>query len=906
MIARRAFARALTAAALACLVAASGALSDTGTDAAAVARDHARTHAQKLGLTGSDVAQLQVDTTVTDAHTGVTHVYLVQTHEGIEVFNGLMTVNVTRNGKVLSAASRFVPGLAAAIRGDAEETTDATEAAESAATALGLRPSEELKVIDREGGADEETTVSDGGVSSKPIDAKLVWTPTGSGVRLAWQIEIDETSGQHSWNALVDADSGVLLAKHDMVVHDDAAASASALSTASGTASQLAQFAATDGAKYRVYPMPFGSPLDGDRALVENAADPSASPFGWHDTDGVAGPEFTITRGNNTHAYEDRNDNNLADPDSSPDGGAGLLFDFPLDLSAAPSASIPAFVTNLFYWNNIVHDVFNGYGFDEASGNFQNKNYTGAPGGLDEVRAEAQDGSGGNNANFNTPADNGNANGTSRPRMQMFEWRSTQPNPIVISPPSAIAGTYFGPMAGFGQSLATTGPISGQVVAVNDGSTVGVTTPTGTLDDGCQAYTVPAGAIALVQRGACNFTLKIINGQNGGAAAVIVGNNIPGPPTGMSGTGNEFRQAQIPSVMVSQSDYQLFVPAAPFNATISDGTGGAVNRDSDLDAGVIGHEYGHGISNRLTGGRLRVNCLGNAEQMGEGWSDFVGLVLTASTSDRPTTTRGVGTYVSFQPNTGNGIRPTPYTTDKAVNPSTYASVADAVNISLPHGIGYVWNSMLWEMYWNLVDRYGFNPNVYDDWSTGGNNLAIQLVIDGMKFQPCSPGFVDGRDAILAADVALTGGANTCEIWRGFAKRGLGFSASQGSSNNRSDGVEAFDLPAVCTAATFGGFAPPIGTARVTAAKAGSFVPVKFTISGAPPTAIDSQRVNCTTLAPEGSTPAVADTSKLTRTGDSFHLNWKTDGSWAGQCRRLTLRLPAAADAVTYFRFRVGA
>ena len=297
MIARRAFARALSAAALACLVAASGAMSDTGTDAAAVARDHARTHVQELGLTGPDVAQMRVDTTVTDAHTGVTHVYLVQTHEGIEVFNGLMTVNVARNGKVLSAASRFVPGLAAAIRGDAEETTDATEAAESAATALGLRPSEEIKVIDRDGGADEETTVSDGGVSSKPIDAKLVWTPTGSGVRLAWQVEIDETSGQHSWNALVDADSGALLAKHDMVVHDDAAASASALSTASGTSSLLTQFAATDGAKYRVYPLPFGSPLDGDRALVENAADPAASPFGWHDTNGVAGAEFTPRKG---------------------------------------------------------------------------------------------------------------------------------------------------------------------------------------------------------------------------------------------------------------------------------------------------------------------------------------------------------------------------------------------------------------------------------------------------------------------------------------------------------------------------------------------------------------------------------------------------------------------------------
>jgi uncharacterized repeat protein (TIGR01451 family) len=70
-------------------------------------------------------------------------------------------------------------------------------------------------------------------------------------------------------------------------------------------------------------------------------------------------------------------------------------------------------------------------------------------------------------------------------------------------------------------------------------------------------------------------------------------------------------------------------------------------------------------------------------------------------------------------------------------------------------------------------------------------------MDGMKLQPCSPGFVDGRDAILAADMALTSGANQCEIWAGFAKRGLGFSASQGSSASVTDGTEAYDLPAAC-------------------------------------------------------------------------------------------------------------
>jgi hypothetical protein len=37
-------------------------------------------------------------------------------------------------------------------------------------------------------------------------------------------------------------------------------------------------------------------------------------------------------------------------------------------------------------------------------------------------------------------------------------------------------------------------------------------------------------------------------------------------------------------------------------------------------------------------------------------------------------------------------------------------------------------------------------------------------------------------------------------------------------------------------------------------------------------------------------------------GSSYHLNWQTDRAWAGTCRRVTLRIPAAADAVAYFRF----
>src|SRR5690606_41997437 len=97
-----------------------------------------------------------------------------------------------------------------------------------------------------------------------------------------------------------------------------------------------------------------------------------------------------------------------------------------------------------------------------------------------------------------------------------------------------------------------------------------------------------------------------------------------------------------------------------------------------------------------------------------------------------------------------------------------------------------------------IYEHGFNPDFYvftgDINQDAGNIQALALVTEGMKLQPCSPGFVDGRDAIFAADQAIYGGANECLLWDAFAKRGLGFSASQGSSSSRTDGIEAFDTP----------------------------------------------------------------------------------------------------------------
>lgn len=883
--------RLLSVAIACCLALAAGASQASAAAGEAAALQHMKAARQQLGLTGADINEVAIGSSVLSRHNGVTHVYLQQRHAGIDVWNAVLNVNVAANGKVISTGNRFVANIAA-LAGGQSARKSGTEAAAAAVGHLKLKAGKAFDVVARKGGASQAVTLSDGGVAVRPIEARLVWLPVGKAVRLAWSVEIEATDGGPWVYAFVDADSGASLGQHSLVVHDTAREIASAIARPAGSRALLPSFAPTDGATYRVFPIPLESPTDGGRLLVSNAAHPLASPFGWHDTNGVAGPEFTITRGNNVHAYADRDNNNVADPGSSPDGGAALVFDFPLDLFSRPFDSQRAIVTNLFYWNNVVHDVTYGYGFDEASGNFQVNNYGRGGAGNDDVRAEAQDGSGRNNANFGTPVDG------QRPRMQMFEWRSATPNPITVLAPSPIAGTYYGPMAGFGESLVTTGALGGTVVLVNDGAGVSPT-------DGCEPFVLPAGAIPLIDRGNCNFTVKVKNAQNAGATMAIVANNIAGLPTAMGGSDPT---VTIPSVMISLDDANLFKAHLPFGATVADGTGGAPDRDSDLDAGVIAHEYGHGISNRLTGGRTNVSCLGNAEQMGEGWSDWFALTMTTHPTDTRTTRRGIGSYVSFQAADGLGIRPTQYTTDMAVNASTYAWVADTVNISQPHGIGYVWNTMLWEMYWNLVDRHGYNADIYGPWNSAGNNLAFQLVMDGLKFQPCQPGFVDGRNAILAADAALTGGANQCEIWRGFAKRGLGFSASQGSSNNRSDGVEAFDLPAACTVASFGGFVAPVANApTVNSVKPGRSIPVKFVLAGggtAP--VIDSQPVHCSSLEPTGAAPSPIQTtggSPLEISGDSYQVNWQTSTTWAGSCRRLTVRIPAASDAVAYFSFR---
>jgi extracellular elastinolytic metalloproteinase len=178
--------------------------------------------------------------------------------------------------------------------------------------------------------------------------------------------------------------------------------------------------------------------------------------------------------------------------------------------------------------------------------------------------------------------------------------------------------------------------------------------------------------------------------------------------------------------------------------------------------------------------------------MGEGWSDWLALIMTMEAGDNAEDPRGIGTFSRGQGSGGLGLRTNPYTTDVTLNPFTYAS-SNSPTESAPHGVGSVWATMIWDLTWAFVDEYGFDPDTYN--GTGGNNIAFQLIVDGLKLQQCNPGFVSGRDGILMADELANGGVNRCLIWETFAARGLGVAADQGSRFDRFDQVENFDVPA---------------------------------------------------------------------------------------------------------------
>ncbi len=498
-------------------------------------------------------------------------------------------------------------------------------------------------------------------------------------------------------------------------------------------------------------------------------------------------PGATETTGNNVDAYAD-----LASPDGFGTGDTRALvtspntFDFLYDLNVGPNANptqIQAAVTQLFYDNNFFHDWFYDAGFDEASGNAQANNFGRGGLGNDVLRAEAQDYSGQNNANMSVPADG------ARPRMQMYVFKSSASQGVILTKADNTTQAFFNNEATFGPTVFD---LSAPYVLVDDG--------TGTTSDGCEPFTNAAqiaGNIALIDRGTCTFAAKVVNAQAAGAIGVIIANNQGGGAPVLFGTEPT---VTIPSLSVSRNGgtaLKMHLGTGTlrmFRDTKND-------RDGTLDNAIVAHEWGHYISNRLIGNASGLDNM-QGVGMGEGWGDFHALLMMVREEDALVASNAnwEGVYAdSTWATTGPdavyfGIRRVPYSTDFKKNGLTLKHIQDGVplpsnvptafgasgnNNSEVHNAGEVWATMLWECYAALLretDRLTFAQ---------AQQRMREYLVASYKGTPNSPTFLEARDALLAA--AYANDPDDFVLFSdAFARRGAGQKAvgpNRASQNN---------------------------------------------------------------------------------------------------------------------------
>ncbi len=512
----------------------------------------------------------------------------------------------------------------------------------------------------------------------------------------------------------------------------------------------------------------------------------------------------TRTSGNNVNAYVDI---------SLPDGFTPFsddhqaletspgVFDYDYNFSADPNINTElqnAAVVQAFYVSNYLHDWLYDAGFDEAAGNGQNNNFGRGGSGGDAILVEVQDFEERNNANMTTPADGSAA------RMQIFLWDGETSHQLEIEAPSTLAGNYETGAASFGPRSFD---ITQQLILVDDGVVDPAETDS-TIHDACEDPIINASAIsgniAVIDRGVCFFVEKVSRVEALGAVAVIIINQKDDGVITM-GAGDNPPLINIPSLMISKAD------GDPLRTALLNGDNitsrltrtTSVDRNAGLDNSLVAHEWGHFLSNRLV-------VLNNTQSLGlgEGWSDFLSLLLLTREEDI-SNLNGAFSVSAYANNNKNalyfGIRRVPYSVSPNINSLTFKHIADGEALpstnqiafgsdgsdnSEEHATGEVWASMLWEGYVNLINdpRHSFSE---------AQTRMKNYLVASLKATPADPNFVEARDALLSV-IAANDATDRQIFMDAFARRGLGIGAIAPAKDSETNQgvVESFETDTV--------------------------------------------------------------------------------------------------------------
>ena len=443
-----------------------GALTDAapGLKSEAVVREFLQRNGALYGLSPADVDDLVALGDSPGGTSGLRMLRMEQQIDGRPVFQSETRFLLDRDGRLVESLGLMVPharSLAPQLKSARLMAPEQAVARLLEAEGRTADPATFKVTAQKEGGRLELAENDD--FVAGPITARQVLFPLAPGLLVPAGSLVVFTTGAQDWYAIVDAETGDLLWRKG--IRDYASAhdarfrvyvQADGVTPADSPAPQSPNTVAPgSGTQFPEIPPTIVS--------MHTAYDPVASPNGWIDDcpGGVCTANETQTLGNNTLTCIDQvqtgGNANVCDtaaatvldgngrPTGNPDANSrnrDFLGTAPRDFQTGflppPQGGNPeagqtctgngnngtlaidqfrrGMVTHLFYVTNWYHDQLYKLGFDEASGNFQQTNFSGMGVGGDRVLGDADDGNGTNNANFATPPD-----GTSG-RMQMFRF----------------------------------------------------------------------------------------------------------------------------------------------------------------------------------------------------------------------------------------------------------------------------------------------------------------------------------------------------------------------------------------------------------------------------------------------------------------------------------------------------
>jgi large repetitive protein len=801
----------------------------------AAARGHLAQVADVYNLSATDVKSAVADM-VLNTGRGPVIVKFRQQVNGVDIFRE--ELNVVMNQKLDAIAltgyitSRDTPGAQGSGWTLGAASAGANALRDSAANPIGNTPL--VKSFSREG-YDYYNLASavSGVVLDEPVRTKQVYFHLPEGLVPAYYVEVitsnitgevmlDTQRDESAYAYVISAVDGSILFRKNLIDH------------ASNTAPP-ANVLPPGGFTYRVWAdpvtgIPYDSPAgngvhpklvplpDGAQHSFVPQQDVTLPNFPFSNNDPWLAPGATQTDGNNADAFINWfSPDGLGNPTTTTPidpangdhrsqitGVEQFLHTHQPDVDGSSVSARSASTTQLFYNVNFLHDWFYDAGFNEAGRNGQKNNFGRGGLGNDDMKAQAQDFQSFNNANMLTPADG------QRSRMRMYNFPHPG-NMLDVQSPAAVGKLDIG----VSQTGTRAFDVTGNVVIAT--FTAGPTTCTIT---NAAALT---GNIAMfdfdnTDGTGCAFSTRIARIHATGAAAALMVYTSAAPTQLANITGINATHTKPIGVLPWNSGQaikaQLAVPT-----TVTARLLRIADRDGTLDNQIVFHEWGHFISNRLIGNAAGLNNQ-QGGAMGEGWGDFLGMLLTVRESDTavPSNATYNGVYAlatyatSGAPFDGSlnhgyylGIRRTPYSTDMTnYNGLTLRHIVDGEPLpsgppiatggvnSQVHNSGEVWATMLWECYAALLrDTLGATPRLTFQQA---QDRMKQYYVASLAMTPSSPTYLEARDAVLAAAYA-TDSADYLLFWQAFAKRGAGMNAIAADrfSTNHVGTVENFDV-----------------------------------------------------------------------------------------------------------------